>query len=414
MNKWTRKLWLLFTSMKTGLILLGLTVLLASIGTFVSEDVYALVWFKLLFGLLCVNLLVCSMSRFNSAVKRSFHPQIPHNIYAVPQKISYSITDNSNDLRTQIEKILKTRGYRLNMAETQDGWAFAALKHRMGYWGSYIVHIAFVLIVIGVMMGAWGFSGGLMGLSGDTVKFNDINFNKGSADKGYSVRINAIEDRYLDNGERDNWYTNISIIQSGRELATGTLSVNHPFKYDGVYYYQSKYADYANISVEIDGRKFDSMIPLGLTADASTAKTDFHYRLPQKIQDSLYVKGLKLQNRPVVYLQVYGTGDKDALLQLTPGQSESVFNKYKITLEKLTNATGLQVKSDPGVPVVWLGCGMLLLGLILSFYWRPLLVSGVFTGKEQTGTLSMGMAVGKMAKPNEIEFKNIIENLLSS
>ncbi|HBQ85704.1 MAG TPA: cytochrome c biogenesis protein ResB [Syntrophomonas sp.] len=414
MKKWTKKLWLLFTAMKTGLILLGLTALLSGIGTFVSEDVYALVWLKLLFGLLCINLIVCSISRFNSAVKRSFHPQIPRNIHAVPQRINYSVTGNSSELRQQLENVLNTRGYRLDMAETTDGWAFTALKHRMGYWGSYIVHIAFVLIVIGVMMGAWGFSGGFMGLSGDTVKFNDINFNKGSADKGYSVRINAIEDRYLANGERDNWYTNISIIQSGRELATGTLSVNHPFKYDGVYYYQSKYADYAFISVELDGRKISSMIPLGLTADASTAKTDFHYRLPQKIQNSLYVKGLKLQNRPVVYLQVYGTGDKDALLQLTPGQSEFVFNQYKITLENLTNATGLQVKYDPGVPVVWLGCGMLLLGLILSFYWRPLLVSGVFLEKGQTGTLSMGMSMGKMAKPNEIEFSNILEALLSS
>jgi cytochrome c biogenesis protein len=57
---------------------------------------------------------------------------------------------------------------------------------------------------------------------------------------------------------------------------------------------------------------------------------------------------------------------------------------------------------------------MLLLGLILSFYWRPLLVSGVFLEKGQTGTLSMGMSMGKMAKPNEIEFSNILEALLSS
>lgn len=407
-----KKLWLFFTSMKTGLILLGLSVLISAVGTFISEDIYDTVLFKLLFVLLCINLIVCSISRFNITLKRTFHPQIPRNVHAVPRKISSLITGKSSDLRKQFETVLKTRGYSVNSVETTDGWAFVALKHRLGYWGAYIVHIAFVIIIIGNMMGVLGFSGGFMALNGNSINFNEIQLNKGSALKNYSVRINSIEDRYLSNGDRDNWYTNISIIKRGKELARGTLFVNHPFKYDGVYYYQSKYADYAYIAIDENGNEYEDMIPIGLTSNESTLKKNLQYRFEQKVKDTnIYVKGLKLQNKPIVYLQVYGTGEKEALLKLTQGQSQSVFNQYKITLEKITNATSLQIKSDPGVPVVWLGCGMLLLGLILSFYWRPLLVSGVCIEKEQFGTLSMGMSVGKMIRQNETEFSNIIRNL---
>jgi cytochrome c biogenesis protein len=415
MKKWNQKLWNSFSSMKTGLIMLGLIVLISGIGTFISQNLYDTFGFKLLFGLLCINLIICSISRFNNTLKRTFHPQIPRNMHAVPKKISSLITGKSSDLRNQLEKVLTTHGYRVNCAETTDGWAFVALKHRLGYWGAYIVHIAFVIIIIGVMMGTLGFSGSFMALNGDTVSFKDIYLDKGSTTKSYSVRINSIEDRFLSNGERDNWYTNISIIQGGKELAQGTLSVNHPFTYDGVYYYQSNYADYASIVIENNGNTFQDLVPVGLTSDESTLTTlttDFQNRFEQKIKDSnLYVKGLKLQNKPIVYLQV-STGEKEpALLKLTQGQSEFVFNQNKITLAALTNATGLKIKADPGVPVVWFGCGLLFFGLILSFYWRPLLVSGVFIQKDPIGTLLMGMFVGKMVGQNEAEFNNIIRNI---
>jgi cytochrome c biogenesis protein len=409
MKKWSKKLWHFFTSMRTGLLLLCLTALLSGIGTLIAQNNYVKILSELLFGLFCINLIVCSISRFDSTVKRAFHPSIPQDIRWIPRKISSSITSNSSDLRHQIERVLKTRGYRLSIRETADGWAFTALKHRLGYWGSYIAHIALITIIIGALMGGLGFSGGLVALSGETIKFNDIPLNKGTVVKNYSIRINSIEDRYLPNGEQDNWYTNISIIQSGKEIANGTLSVNHPFIYDGVYYYQAQYQDLANIIVIVDDKQFAYMIPLGLTQDEGTVKNDFKYSLGQKIQDSnWYIKGLKLKNKPVVYLEIYNPGKQEALLKLTKNQQVSIGNGYKITLENLTNATGLEVKADPGVPVIWLGCGMLLLGLLLSFYWRPLLVCGVFISREPTGTLFMGTPEGKLAGQNTTEFDNII------
>ncbi len=413
MKRSNQKLWHFFTSMKTGLILLGLIVLISGVGTFVSQNVYTTVWFKLLLGLLCINLITCSVSRFNSLRKRTFHPQIPRNIHAVPRKICYSMTGTSVDLRNNIEKVLRSHGYSISSTETMDDWAFVALKHRWGYWGAYIVHIAFVIIIIGAVMGALGFSGSFMTLNGDSVSFNKIPLNKGSVTKDYSIKINSVEDRYLANGERDNWYTNISIISDGKELARGTTSVNHPFTYDRVNYYQSQYADYARIIIEDNNTKYEELVQLDLTSNENRVTDDFRYRFGQKVEDSnLYVKGLKLKNKPIVYLQAYITGQKErVVLKLAPGQNRLVFDEYKITLTELTNATGLEVKADPGVPVVWLGSGILLLGLMLSFYWRPLLVSGVFTQNDQTGTLSIGMSVGKMIKQNEVEFNNIIKEM---
>jgi ResB protein required for cytochrome c biosynthesis len=400
--------------MKTGLVLLGLTVLISAVGTFISQNLYDTLVFRVLIGLLCINLIVCSISRFNSAFRRSFHPPLPRNVHAVPQKIGTVLMGDPIDLHKKIEKTLKSKGYYLNSEETSDSWSFVGLKHRLGYWGAYIVHVAFVIIILGSIMGGLGFSGNFTALNGASLRFDDIRFTKGHPFKDYSIRIDSIEDRFLPNGERDNWYTGLSIIQDGKELTRGELSVNHPFQYDGVYYYQSSYSDYLKLTIEKDGKSFEDLIPTGLTANEENLAIDLSRRFPQATQDSkLYLKGLKLQNQPVVFLQADVAGGKEsAILRLTTGQSETVFDQYKITLTGLTNATGLEVKADPGVPVIWFGCGMLLLGLILSFYWHPLLVSGVFIRQtEQTGALSIGMSVGRIGRQTETEFNNIIKNV---
>lgn len=413
MKKTNQTFWHFFTSMKTGIILLGLIVLVAGLGTFISLDVYSSVCFKLLLGILCINIIACSISRFKGLRKRIHHPPIPRNINAVPHKICSSITGTNDDLFCNLEKNLRSRGYRFTSAETDDGWAFVAQKYRFGYWGAYIVHIAFVIIIIGAMMGTLGFSGGFMALKGEVVSFNQIPLNKGSATKDYEIKINSVEDRYLANGERDNWYTNISILREGKELARGNTSVNHPFSYDGVKYYQSRYADYALIVIEKNNIKQEELVMLGQTSNEKEISYELSHRFKQRVDKSdLYVKGLKLQNRPIVYLQIFVTDKGEpSVVKLTPGQNRLVFDEYKITLLELTNATGLEIKSDPGVPIVWLGSGTLLLGLIISFYWRPLLVSGIFTPQDRSGTLLMGMYAGKTIKQNEAEFNGILKEL---
>ena len=46
-------------------------------------------------------------------------------------------------------------------------------------------------------------------------------------------------------------------------------------------------------------------------------------------------------------------------------------DEFSLTLEKVSplEYTGLQVTKDPGVWVVWIGCGLLVLGLIICFFF---------------------------------------------
>ncbi|MEM5817372.1 MAG: cytochrome c biogenesis protein ResB, partial [Desulfitobacterium hafniense] len=72
--------------------------------------------------------------------------------------------------------------------------------------------------------------------------------------------------------------------------------------------------------------------------------------------------------------------------------------------------TGLQIKADPGVGIVWLGSGLLMVGLLLSFYWRPVRIAGVLEANHETqeATLTLGAYTGKLSMGVKEEFDRIV------
>src|ERR1700730_7954250 len=101
------RFWGAFSSMKLGLALLGIIAFVAGIGTVIPQEamdqgkaqavgglwktlgvthLYSSLWFRLLLGLLCINLIVCSTKRLSSIYLRTFKLTPPSKLAQVPQK----------------------------------------------------------------------------------------------------------------------------------------------------------------------------------------------------------------------------------------------------------------------------------------------------------------------------------------
>lgn len=423
------KIWDVFSSMKTGLVLLGIVALISGIGTVIPQEaldpegakavssfwkalgftnLYSSVWFQLLVGLLCINLVVCSVHRFEGIYKLTFKPNVPKAAGNVPSKIQAKVSgDDGEELKQGVQKVLKSKGFRLLSLEQDGQWGFVAQKRRWGNWGSFITHIAFIVLILGALIGSLtGFKGYLMAGEGDTVPIRTIDVSKGKVNENFSVKINSVEDKILANGERDNWYSDLSIIDGGKEVARQTISVNHPLSYKGVTFYQSSYAPGAMFTVDQKGQK----TPVVLQSRGGN-----YYQAPGT-DLTLVLAAMKTDPKePVILYQVFkGNGRQPIKMgQLTPGQSENVENTYTLTFDKTSGFTGLQVKKDPGVVIVWLGCGLLMLGLLLSFYWRPITLSGVLEKQKET-VLTLGALSGKLNLGTKDEFERIIDELKGS
>lgn len=417
------QIWDIFSSMRTGLYLLGIVALVSGIGTLIPQEamdpegaeavseiwrtlgfthLYTSVWFQFILGLLCINLIVCSVQRFSGIYNQTFRPTPPKNQGNVPSKIQAKLASPDEDaLRNGITKTLQDKGFRLVSNEQDGKWSFVAQKRRWGNWGSLLTHLAFVILILGALLGSLaGFKGFLMAGVGDIVPIQSIEVNKGTVNENFSVKINSAEDRILENGERDNWYTDLSIMESGKEVARKTISVNHPMTYKGVTFYQSSFAPGAKFTVDLKGQK----IPVVLQSRGGN-----YYQAPGT-DLFLVMAAMKADPKePVILYQVFkGSNAQQPVKmgQLTLGQSALIENTYTLTFDEMSGFTGLQVKSDPGVSIVWLGCGLLMLGLILSFYWRSITISGLIE-KQGEYVLTIGAMTGKISVGIKDEFDRI-------
>lgn len=420
------KVWDIFSSMKTGLILLGIVALVSGIGTLIPQEsmdpegaravseiwralgfthLYTSVWFQFLLGILCINLIVCSVQRFGGIYNQTFHPTAPKTVGNVPSQIQTKIqVNNTEEIQSTIQNVFHRKGFRVITQEQDGAWSFIAQKRRWGNWGSFITHLSFVILILGALVGSLsGFKGTFMAGVGETVPIQSIELSKGKVTENFSIKINSAEDRILENGERDNWYTDLSILESGKEVARQTISVNHPMTYKGVTFYQSSFAAGAKFTVDMNGEK----IPVVLQNRGG------NYFMAPGTDLFLIVAAMKADPKaPVVLYQVYKgmTQQPIKMGQLNLGQSENIENTYTLTFDGLANYTGLQVKKDPGVTIVWIGSALLMLGLILSFYWRSVSISG-FMEKQGKPVLTMGALGGKIRVGIKEEFDRMVAEL---
>ncbi|MDR1604949.1 MAG: cytochrome c biogenesis protein ResB [Gracilibacteraceae bacterium] len=398
-----RKLWTAFKSMKTGLGLLALLIIFSGLGSVLTSDIYRSPGFKFILVLLALNLLSCNLTRAKGVWQKTFRPVLPRSAADVPQNLHGKISGESAELSRRLEQAARRRGYRVWRSADRPAaaWSLVAVKRRLGYWGTFAAHLAFVLLLLGAQIGTLGFSGRLTVLSGETRPLADLVVESGAVNKDYAIHVNSVEDRFLPGGERDNWYTDLSVTRDDSLLARGVLSVNSPFSYDGVAYYQSSYQEFAAVQLN---RGDEFLLPLSGAVDAAEASQRLDHLFGWPLGETDYlVKAVKARSEGGVYLRLErsdGTavGEDQAYL-LREGETGEFGPGLQLTYLRLTQATGLIVKADPGLALVWFACGLLSLGLLAAFYYQPLRLAAIYTAAGAAGVLSLGLDAGKNPSP---------------
>lgn len=242
------------------------------------------------------------------------------------------------------------------------GWAD---KGRAGIWGSFLVHLGFLTLILGMAVGhQLGFKGFYMSPAGSTYALTDIETQQGTVSTDLSVHIYAAEEKFDAAGHRDNWYTDIGVSRDGVELKRALISVNHPLTVEGISFYQASFAPGVSLVADIKGEQ----TLLGLQPQARN-----YFHAPGT---SLYLIcdqiGLR-DGKTIISYQVLDEENPTSVQtgELVQGERKQIQDGYELTLLGPANFTGLQIKKDPGVPLVWLGCLLIMLGLVLSFYFKP-------------------------------------------
>jgi cytochrome c biogenesis protein len=206
--------------------------------------------------------------------------------------------------------------------------------------------------------------------------------------------------------------SHLTILENGKEVLKKTVQVNHPLHYKGLAFYQSNYGTAHDITLGIQLRNKKEMAvfkaPEGVTVPVPNS--------------NIFIRVLKYAS------QVHNFGEGVQVVLFKPNQEPQPFwllknfpklderrgGEFTLTLEGITSKdyTGLQVTKDPGVWVVWIGCGLMIFGLIVSFFFSHQRV-WVRIPKSPGGEIVLASSTNKNRMGFEKTFGQLVDGVRS-
>ncbi|OCR02439.1 cytochrome C biogenesis protein CcsB [Oscillatoriales cyanobacterium USR001] len=324
------------------------------------DRVYHTWWFLSILILFGTSLTACTFTRQFPALKSARN----WKFYDEPkqfEKLALSAELTTPSLNS-LEQILQKRNYRV----FREGNTIYARKGIIGKIGPIIVHASMLIILAGAIVGMMtGFIAQEMIPSGQLFQIRNIvdagPWAKGQIPKDWGLRVNRFWIDYTPDGNIDQFYSDLSVLDNeGKEVDRQTIHVNKPLKYRGVTLYQ---ADWSIDSVRLRVNNSPILqLPMALL-DTQGRGRIWGTWIPTKADLS---EGISLVTNDLQgTLLVYGN-DGNLLTTIRTGMATEI-NGVMLTIEEIVGSTGLQVKADPGIPIVYTGFGLLMLSVLMSY-----------------------------------------------
>jgi cytochrome c biogenesis protein len=328
------------------------------------DHVYRTWWFLALLIFFGTSLTACTFTRQLPALKTArrwkFYDQ-PRQFTKLA--LSAELDNGSVDSLTQI---LQNRSYKV-FQEKEKANILYARKGIIGRIGPIIVHIGIVVILLGSIWGAMtGFMAQEMIASGNTFQVKNI-IDAGPwattrIPKDWSVRVNRFWIDYTPSGSIDQFYSDLSVLNNqNQEVDHKKIFVNQPLRYRGVTFYQTDWG-IAAVRVRVN-RSPVFQIPMALLNTNGNGRL-WGTWIPTKpdLSEGVSLLAKDLQGTVLIYDaagQLFNT--------LRTGMSTQI-NGVKLTVLDVVGSTGLQIKADPGIPIVYTGFALLMLGVVMSYF----------------------------------------------
>ena len=336
------------------------------------NDMYHAWWFTSLLLAFSLNLIVCTINRFPITLKIYKRDNLSHDfdyLSRLPLKKEWELTpDMQKKANGAIADTFKRIAGKVKERQKDDGGnIYMAEKGKWSYWGLYGLHSSILIIFIGALVGLfWGFKGYVELFEGEATDHIVDRYTYENLPLGFQVRCDKFTVDFYDNGAPKKYVSDLTILENGKEMLHKAIKVNSPLTYKGITFYQASYNSVPEISLHIsssDGKQGSFVVP------AMEKVTWPDGRLSLGIIQYLP----DIHGEPAAQVWVASArGDTDTIWLLK--NHERGFhiggNVYKISLVDAKNRymTGLQVKKDPGVWIVWFGCTALILGFVVVFW----------------------------------------------
>ena len=319
---------------------------------FEFDHVYTSFWFLFLLIWLGLALSVCSFRRQLPILKSALN-WIDYKSPRQIAKLSVAQTIVTNNCSKSLEKIklnLKKQGW--NVKET-DG-RIAARQGVIGRLGPILIHLGMILLMIGATYGS---------LNGKTIeKFlapgRSIDLLNNNEEKGLTIELQKFQIERDPQGRAEQYKSIVNVIEPNGNNQSKEISVNYPLRYKGLTLYQADWS-LAAITIQIDN---SPKLQIPIEPISELGEQVWGTVIPTNKDGKNQI--LLTVDSELGPVNIYDN-DGTLLTKLSINKEE----KVKGALIKIVNiipSSGLLLKHDPGVPLVYLSFAIILIGGSLS------------------------------------------------
>jgi cytochrome c biogenesis protein len=412
-----QKLLKIIIDLKFAMLVLALIALTSSLGSFIEQDepitfyennyfqpiygfidsqlilkvgldhVYTTWWFLSLLILLSISLIGCTISRQFPLFKNSkeyFFKKQNNSFLLLPFSIKikniYYLKEN---IITKIQK--------LNFYIYQKDNVIYGYRGLIGRLSPILVHFSLLLILLGTSVGAFeNFKAQEILAKGEIFHIqNPLRVGWITNIPQLNTRVNDFWVEY-ENNRIHQFYSNISILDNfGNEIKEQTISVNNPLRYHDIDFYQS---DWNLIGIRLKNKIDNKILEFPLFPLNNTNKSWITW-INNKTETNTLVFD-QLQNIVFIY-------DQNGNFLNIKNIGDTILSDFLFI--DILPSTGLLVKYDPSIKLIYFGFALLMLTTSLSYL--PYTQIWNFNDKENCW---VGSLTNRGKIQLEIEFENLI------
>jgi cytochrome c biogenesis protein len=181
----------------------------------------------------------------------------------------------------------------------------------------------------------------------------------------FNARINDFWTEYQNNRIHQ-FYTNLSILDNfGNEIKQQTISVNNPLHYKNVDFYQS---DWNLLGIRLKNIEKNQIYELPLFQLKENTKEWVTWLPSDSIVFSKKLENTKTISLTLIFDQfqnMFFVYDKNGLFISSKNVGDFIFPDIKVL--EILPSTGLLIKYDPSIKIIYLGFGILMITTFLSY-----------------------------------------------
>ena len=350
--------------------------------------VFSSFWFRALISVLTLSVVVCTVNRAPGIIASVTRPtiRVPERLFErAPLRAEFTFPAAelpAETVRERVASVLAKHRFRAVPWEDNGALAVFADRNRFGKYGTFINHIGIVSILAAAVVG------GAFGWRDDGFMVPEGSVRQVGRGTGLALMSQEFVEEYFPNGTAKDFRSEVVLLDGGQEVARKTIRVNDPLDYGGIRFHQAFFGpaavirarDIAGNVVHEDGvalgyeLKGDAGSGAGLTRNGGFFTLGSRNGLPTLAVWVVMPANVREADPDIpagsVRLEIFEPrqGRPSAIETLAQGESREILgHTFEFVREK--QFSGIQISYNPAINLIWLACGLMVLGSAAVFYF---------------------------------------------